>query len=341
LLFSGFFFQLSVAVMKAVHSPSAVAVLGSFLGFAWTAIGGGVKVPAADIGKDRDGHVVLMPMAGVGTWLYNDTQAEAEVSKALQIGVRHIDTANAYGNQQGVARGIAASGVPRSELFIVTKVPGGLSYEDTLASHAENLQQLSMDTVDLLLTHFPCTMTDPPHNCSRSARQETWRALELLYKSGKARAIGVSHYCQSHLEDILAINTVKISVNQQEWHVGMGPDPEGVVSFGKSHGILYQSFSPFCGPCGPEANKELISGDLVTSIGRAHNVSGSQVSLRWLVEQGSPVIPRSSSPEHMRVNLDLFGFSLTDEELKALNAATSPASAEPVSGDCKLSAVVV
>jgi diketogulonate reductase-like aldo/keto reductase len=302
---------------------------------------GQLHIPTKVIGKDVHGATVQMPLAGVGTWLYNNTVAEAEVATALRLGARLIDTANTYGNQVGVAQAIKKSGVPRSELFISTKVPGGINTEATIAAAEQNLQQLGVDSVDLLLTHFPCAMTNPPSNCNKEARQATWKGLETVYKAGKARAIGVSHYCQKHMEDVLEIATVPIAVNQEEWHVGMGPDPQGLVSFCKAHGISYQSFSPLCGPCGAAMNKELITGDLVTSIGKVHNVTGAQVALKWLVQQGSPVVPKSSKPAHLRENLDLFGWELSAEEMTKLTAATSPPSAEPVSGDCKFNETVV
>jgi len=293
-------------------------------------------VPTMVIGKDHNGSAVLMPMMGVGTWQYNSTVTERVVYHSLQLGVRLIDTAFVYQNQDGVHKGILKSGVPRSEIFILTKVPGGLSAADTMAHHEHNLLELGVDAVDLLLTHFPCGFGDPPQNCSKAGRQATWRGLEALYHAGKARAIGVSHYCQQHLEDVLEIATVPIAVNQQEWHVGMGTDPEGVASFCRAHGISFQSFSPLCGPCGASALAELTSGPLVTSIGEAHGVTGAQVSLRWLVEQGSPVIPKTTNLQHMRDNMDLFSWALTAEELAQLNKATSPPSTEPVSADCKI-----
>jgi len=299
-----------------------------------------LAIPTMQIGQDSKGGNVMMPMAGVGTWLYNDTQAEAEVKMALQLGARLIDTANIYGNQVGVGRAIKQSGINLSKLFITTKVPGGLTTNGTIAAHEENLKQLGVDSVDLLLTHFPCGFPTPPSttpvNCSKAHRQATWKGLEAMYYAGKARSIGVSHYCQKHLEDVLAIATVNIAVNQQEWHVGMGTDPVGVVSFCKSKGISYQSFSPLCGPCGKTGKDSLLFGPQVTSIGKAHNVSGAQVSLRWLVQQGSPVIPKSSVEKHLHEDLDLFSFNLTDAEMAQLSAMTSPPSAEPVSGDCKL-----
>merc|ERR1719263_2605375 len=195
-----------------------------------------------------------------------------------------------------------------------------MSTGDTIAAHESNLAQLQLSYVDLLLTHFPCgfptSPTSPPVNCSKKARQDTWRGLEAMYKAGKTRAIGVSHYCQKHMEDVLEIAKVTPAVNQQEWHVGMGPDPEGVVSFCQKHGISYQSFSPFCGPCGPAAHKELISGPLVSSIGKAHNVSGAQVSLRWLVQSGSPVTAATTNPKHLQEDMNIFSFHLTDGEMR-------------------------
>lgn len=301
---------------------------------------GELKIPTMKIGTDVNGKGVFMPMGGIGTWLYNDTQAEAEVLAALKLGARLIDTAYNYENENGVGAGMKKSGVPRKEIFLTSKIPGGLSMADTMAAHDQNLNQLQTEYVDLLLTHFPCGFptkpNSPPVNCSKVARQNTWKGLEAMYKAGKARAIGVSHYCQKHIEDVLEIATVPIAVDQEEWHVGMGPDPQGLVSFGKKHGISYQSFSPLCGPCSKKDHEDLISGPLVSSIGKAHNVSGVQVALKYLVQLGSPVIPKSSNPTHIQEDLDLFSFTLSSTEMAKLNAATTPPSAEPVSSDCKL-----
>merc|ERR1712151_301868 len=159
---------------------------------------------------------------------------------------------------------------------------------------------------------------------------------EQMHKEGKARAIGVSHYCQRHLDDVYEIATVPVAMNQQEWHVGMGPDPEGVRSFGEKKGTTFQSFSPLCGPCGDKLDKELITGQLVTSIGQKYNVSGPQVALRWLVENGSPVIAKTDKLEHLKENLDLFSFQSTKKQLTQLSSATTPPSVETVAADCKI-----
>jgi diketogulonate reductase-like aldo/keto reductase len=274
-------------------------------------------------------------MAGLGTWLYNSSQAEAAVAMALKAGVRSFDTAQTYENQDGVGRAIAASGVARRELFVTTKIDGAQGEDGSVMAHEDNLKLLGLEYVDLLLAHFPCDWDAT--TCSKEERQATWRGLERLQKSGKARAIGVSHYCQQHLQDVLEIATVPIAINQQEWHVGMGPDPEAVKSFCDAHNITFQSFSPLCGPCGGD---ELINGELVTGIGAAHNKSGAQVSLKWLVNHGSPVIPRTLNEQHLATDMDLFGWELTAEEMSRLDGATKPASVETVAADCQLTVTV-
>merc|ERR1712070_1213685 len=134
-------------------------------------------------------------------------------------------------------------------------------------------------------------------------------------KAGKARAIGVSHYCRSHVEDILAVATVPIALNQVMYHVGMGKSPDlgsDFKDYCQQMGIVYMSFSTLCGPCGEKDNMELINGPLVTEIGKAHGVSGPQVALKWAVQQGIPVVPKSHKPEHLKEDFDLFSFSLSE-----------------------------
>jgi len=283
---------------------------------------------------------IPMPLAGLGTWLYPDKVAHDAVKLAFSLGYRHVDTAFVYENQVGVGQALKESGLARDSYFVTTKIPGGLNSSATAATLDTCMQQLNLDYVDLMLIHFPASFDGKG---GRAGRQEEWKALEAWAKSGKARAIGVSHYCQRHLEDVLEIATVPIAVNQVQYHVGMGAagnlatdDRDFVIS----KGILYESFSPFCGPCDPPYNMELITGPLVTGIGKAHNKTGAQVALRWLVQQGIPVIPRSNSTLHLKQNYDIFDFELTAEEMSRLTASTTP----PVgggpgptdSGDCTI-----
>mmetsp|Transcript_18967 Transcript_18967/g.34420 ORF Transcript_18967/g.34420 Transcript_18967/m.34420 type:complete len:183 (-) Transcript_18967:108-656(-) len=179
--------------------------------------------------------------------------------------------------------------------------------------------------------------------------QEEWLALESLYYSGATRSIAISHYCSSHIHDILKVTTVRPSINQVEYHVGSG-DVDQVMATCREEGIAFMSFSPLCGPCQlSDEDDSLISGTLVTEIGNKYNKTGSQVSLRYIVQQAlttttsttatgpimkmGGVIPKSNNMKHIRSNRDIFDFSLSHEDMQQLKAATKPA-AEP--GDCNV-----
>jgi diketogulonate reductase-like aldo/keto reductase len=293
---------------------------------------------------------VNLPLAGLGTWLYDDATAYTAVSNGLKLGATHIDTAFDYSNAKGIGKALAESSRPRDSYFITTKIEGGLNYT-TIEEHNANLEGLGIEYADLLLTHFPTTMANPPVG-STAARQEQWRALEDLVLAGKAKAIGVSHYCQRHMMDILNMPNLRIrpAINQVEFHVGMGmagPEATDYRSWLATQNITYQSFSPLCGPCcmGDSTgtctyNKELITGELVTSIGAKYNKTGPQVALRWQVQQGIPVIPKSDNPKHILQNMQLFDFELSGEDMARLTSSPTP----PVtgggdgktSGDCGL-----
>jgi len=289
--------------------------------------------------KGRSG-VVAMPLYGLGTWLYNSTVAEMAATMALGMGYRHIDTAFGYDNQDGVGRALKNSGLQRKEYFITSKIPGGLNASATMATANQCLKQLGLSYVDLMLVHFPASDNGKG---GKAARVEEWKALEKWAKSGKARAIGVSHYCAHHIKDIQEVATLPIAVDQVQYHVGMGsagPMATDDKAFIQSQGILYQGFSSLCGPCNPPDNMELINGSLVTEIGKAHGRTGAQVALKWLVQQGIPVIPKSKNRVHQRENMDLFDFQLTSAEMARLAAATTPATAGGAnaeeSGDCSV-----
>lgn len=281
---------------------------------------------------------VGMPLYGIGTWLYNNSRAAAAVELAFSLGYRHVDTAFVYKNHQGVGEALQRTGLPREEYFVTSKIPGGLNAADTTKTLNQCLADLGLTYVDLMLIHMPSGFDGG--SASPEDRREEWKALEAWAKTGKARAIGVSHYCRHHAEDLLSINSVPIAVNQVQYHVGMG-SAGGLATddktFFDSHGILYQAFSELCGPCEGADHWELINGTRVTRIGAAHGKSGAQVAMRWLVQQGIPVIPKSDKLLHLKENMDLFDFTLSDAEMDELTAATSPGvagSSPEDSGDC-------
>jgi diketogulonate reductase-like aldo/keto reductase len=242
-----------------------------------------------------------------------------------------VDTAFGYRNQKGVGTAIQDCWTSsRENLFVLTKIPGGLNASQVHAAHRQNLLELQLDYVDHLMTHFPSDWDMTV--ASKEARQEEWLALEEIYKSGEARSIGMSHYCPQHIQDILEVATVLPAINQVEYHVG-SQDVDNVRELCHTYGITFMSFSPLCGPCELERPEDsLIDGVLVSEIASHYEgVSPSQVALRYIVQQGIPVIPKSNTAAHIKSNADIFGFNLMEEDMATLAAANKP-SAE--TGDC-------
>jgi diketogulonate reductase-like aldo/keto reductase len=284
---------------------------------------------------------VMLPMAGLGTWQYNDTVAGEATALALTLGYTHIDTAIGYKNQIGIGKALKASSRARDSYFITSKIPGGLSTEEATAQLELSNKQLQLDYVDLMLVHFPASWGGVG---GKAKRQEQWKAMEAFQKAGKAKAIGVSHYCERHLDDILEIATIKPAVNQVEFHVGMGlqgldatdiPFPKKPTQQPSYKGVAFEAFSSLCGPCG---TSELINGTFATDIGKKHGKSAAQVSLKWVVQQGIPVLPKTHKKEYMLENIDLFNWELTDSEMTALTAHVAKGITLPAggSGDCQV-----
>ena len=230
---------------------------------------------------------------------------------AFKMGYVAVDTAHNYRNQPAIAQAIRDSGVARESLFITSKCPGSMSYNDTMAVNEQTLAELNTSYVDLMLVHFPCYFNETTRECvgSKATRQAQWKALEAFQRAGKARAIGVSHHCQRHMDDILEIAEIPPAANQVEYHVGMDGEANS-QAWMKERNITLLSFLGLCGQCDPPDNSELINGTLVSSIGAAHNKSGAQVSIRWLVQSGVPAIPRSKNPVYTQEDLDVFDFKL-------------------------------
>jgi len=279
---------------------------------------------------------VEMPLMALGT---NDNSGEtadaiaANVKMGLDLGFKSLDTARDYPvlhpGRSLVGVGMAIQNRSRDSFFLISKV-GGLDavsvpsqeYSGIKKTLDSSMESLGVEYVDVMLLHFP-PLEVIGSRCK--AMQEQWRAMEEFYKAGRARAIGVSNYCQSEIECILQKAEVTPAVNQVQYHVGMGEDPRGLKSYLDSKGIVMQAYSPLGG------NAELISGDLVTSIGQKYNKTGAQVSLRFIAEQQLPFNTVSTNPKHLQQDLDVFSFKFGSEDLDTLKAATSPAG-EPNGG---------
>lgn len=237
-----------------------------------------------------------------------------------------------YKNQKGVGLAIKDCwNRPREELFVMTKIPGGLTRDQVHGAHAQNLMELGLDYVDHVMTHFPADWDEKV--ASPKARQEEWLALEEIYYSGEARSIGVSHYCKQHIGDVLEVASVLPSVNQVEFHIG-SQDIDEVIDFCRYLGITFMSFSPLCGPCTYDPKDSLINGDLVSQIASKYDeVSPSQVALRYVVQQEIPVIPKSNSMSHIVSNAQIFSWELSSSDVEQLSKAKQPAAED---GDCEV-----
>jgi 2,5-diketo-D-gluconate reductase A len=248
----------------------------------------------------NDGNSI--PQLGFGVFKVDPDETERVVSDALEVGYRHIDTARAYDNEAGVGAAIAASGLERDELYITTKLwnsdQGRITALDAIDL---SLAKLQLDYVDLYLIHWPS-----PH---RGLFVDAWLALEEIRESGRAKSIGVSNFKPHHLQPVLDAGTIVPAVNQVEFHPYF--QQRDVATFNAEHGIVTESW----GPLGQGA---LVYEPAVSAIAAEHGKSLAQVILRWHVQLGHVVIPKSTHPDRMAENLDIFDFELNDGELATI-----------------------
>lgn len=243
---------------------------------------------------------VKMPMAGIGTFLLTPDEAEASVLSALQCGYRLIDTANAYVNEKAVGRAMKKSGLPREEIFLETKLwPAFYEQPDAVE---KTLKRLDTDYIDLLLIHQPA-----------GNYVDGYRQMEKAYKEGKVKAIGLSNFNEKQIQEILDICEVKPAVLQTEVHPYS--QEKELKEFLNQEGIVIQAWYPL-----GHGDKALREEPLFTKLAEKYGKSNSQIILRWHIQSGNIVIPGSKNPAHIKDNLDLFDFSLTDEEMTQIAA---------------------
>ena len=251
----------------------------------------------------NDGTTI--PQLGFGVFKVDPDEAERIVSDALEVGYRHIDTAAIYGNEVGVGRAIAASGIPRDELYITTKLwnsdQGTQSAFDAIDL---SLEKLGLDSVNLYLIHWPRPDLDK--------YIETWHALEQIQERGQATSIGVSNFHAPHLDRLLADSTVVPAVDQVELHPAFAQAPLREYLAGK--GIATEAW----GPLG-QGKYDLFGKPAVADAATAHGATPAQVVIRWHLQKGIIVFPKSNSRERIAENFDVFGFELTDAEIAAID----------------------
>lgn len=246
---------------------------------------------------------VAIPWLGLGTWKAAEGgEVEQAVAWALELGYRSIDTAAVYGNEQGVGRAVADSDVARDDLFLTTKVwNSDQGYDATLRAFDASLERLGVERVDLYLVHWPV----------EGKYKQTWKALEQIYRDGRARAIGVSNFLEHHLRDLLSEAEVVPMVNQIELHPHLvQPD---LLEYCRQQRIQVEAWSPLM-------RGEVFDIPAVGEIADAHGKTPAQVVLRWDLQHGVVTIPKSVRREHIAANAEIFDFRLTDEQMKALDA---------------------
>lgn len=256
----------------------------------------------------NDGHSI--PQLGLGTWPLDDSEVSDVIQTAAALGYRHIDTAAKYGNEKGVGAGVAASGIPRSELFVATKLDGAFQGEDRAIGGLEaSLARLGLDYVDLLLIHWPLP--------TRGEFVSTWRTFIELRERGLVRSIGVSNFKPAHLETLVNETGVVPAVNQIQLNPFIVRTDERAANL--AHGIVTESWSPIGGD-----GANVLESSVIRSIAEETGTTPGRVVLRWHVQQGLVAIPKSRTESRLADNIAIFDFELTDAQLASIATLAQP-----------------
>jgi diketogulonate reductase-like aldo/keto reductase len=253
---------------------------------------------------------VKVPCVGFGTWQLEKKHIPAAVSAALDAGYRHFDGAAAYGNEEAVGAALSAGGVPRSELFVTSKVWNtDRGYNEAIAACKASLRRLGMDYLDLYLIHWPFpAKLDPDW---REKNRETWGALEALYRDGLVRAIGMSNFLPHHLQPLIEEAEVLPMVDQVELHPGQRQTE--TLEFCRANGVLAEAW-------GPLGHQKLVRNDDLRAIGERYGKTAAQVCIRWCIQLGVVPLPKSRRPARILQNADVFDFALSDDDMKKIDS---------------------
>ena len=265
-----------------------------------------LSVPAIALTRGTNGEEVLIPQLGLGTYKVSDDEAERVVCDALEVGYRHIDTAQMYGNEAWVGRAIKASGLARQDLFITSKLNNpNHRREDALRSLDTTMEALDLEVLDLFLVHWP--LADSPG----IDLVDTWRTMIEILHSGRVRAIGVSNYQPEHLNRIVEATGVVPAVNQVELHPWLTQSE--LRSVHEQLGVVTESWSPL-------GRGRLLDDPVVVRMAAALGVTPAQIVIRWHLQHDLVVIPKTTHRERMVTNADVFSFALSDGQMAALDA---------------------
>lgn len=245
-----------------------------------------------------------IPSIGFGTSLITGNECVKNIEVAIEVGYRHIDTAAAYKNEVEIGQAIEASRIKREELFITSKVwKDSMGYENTIKSFENTLKNLKLKYVDLFLIHWPKNKDD-------KLNIETWRALEKLYKEGKAKNIGVSNFLKKHLEELLDNSEILPAVNQIEFHPGL--IRKETIDFCKQNRIVVEAWAPL-------GKGKMLNNETLIKIAQKYNKSVAQICLKWCLQNEVIPLPKSKNKERMKQNLDIFDFKITNEDMDTIN----------------------
>jgi diketogulonate reductase-like aldo/keto reductase len=255
---------------------------------------------------------VAIPKIGYGTWMVPDNEAAKAVQTAIEVGYRHIDTAQAYQNEQGVGEGIRLSGIPRKELFVTTKLAAEIkNYDEAKKAIKESLDRLALDYIDLMIIHSPKPWVNfQEDNHFFEGNLAAWQALEEAYQSGQIRSIGVSNFEKEDLQNIINHGNIKPMVNQVLAHIGN--TPFDLINYSKANQILVEAYSPI-------AHGEMMQNKQITELAQKYNVSIPQLAIKYCLQLELLPLPKASSIDHMKNNSEL-DFTISEEDMTHLKA---------------------
>ena len=254
---------------------------------------------------------VEIPQLGLGTWFIDDDKVADAVKAAVELGYRHIDTAQAYGNERGVGEGVRTCGVPREELFVVSKVAAEhRTYEEAKAGIDETLKKMGLDYLDMMIIHSPQPWVEVNQSENRyvEGNRVAWRALEDAYKEGKLKAIGISNFQIGDIESLMETAEIKPMVNQVLCHISN--TPLELIEYCQKNEIAIEAYSPI-------AHGEILNQPEIKKIADKYGVSVPQLCIRYTLQLGASSLPKTASPEHMKTNAEV-EFEINAEDMEVL-----------------------